>query len=156
MTLIEKIISGGQTGADRAGLLWAIEHQIPHGGWCPLGRLAEDGPLSEVFHLEETPSAGYIQRTEWNVRDSDATVIFSISRTLSGGSLLTKDLAWKWKRPCIQISQKGTQHPARVLNQFLDQHFVRILNIAGPRESTEAGIGDFVSRVLSEAMSGDV
>jgi Circularly permutated YpsA SLOG family len=155
MTLIEKIISGGQTGADRAGLLWAIENQIPHGGWCPRGRMAEDGPLSKVFHLEETPSAGYTQRTEWNVRDSEATVIFSLSRTLTGGSLLTKDLAWKWKRPCLQISRNGTPNPAQTLNHFLDQHFVRLLNIAGPRESTEPGIGDFVFQVLTAAMAGE-
>ncbi|MDF1756526.1 MAG: putative molybdenum carrier protein [Verrucomicrobiales bacterium] len=152
MTLVEKIVSGGQTGADRAALLWAIDNHIPHGGWCPRGRRAEDGELSEVFHLEETPSSGYAQRTEWNIRDSDATVIFSISRSLSGGSLLTQELASKWKRPCIRISRNGTHDPAKVLNEFLDQNFVRILNVAGPRESTEPEVGDFIAQVLSEAL----
>lgn len=151
MTSLEKIISGGQSGADRAALDWAIEHQVPHGGWCPLGRLAEDGTISKRFDLVETPSEGYAQRTEWNVRDSDATVIFSISRTLTGGSRLTEDLAGKWKRPCLHLSRNGSKNPALILNEFLDQYFVRILNIAGPRDSTEPGIGDFVSEVLDGA-----
>ncbi|MDF1813619.1 MAG: putative molybdenum carrier protein [Verrucomicrobiales bacterium] len=154
MTLIEKLVSGGQTGADRSALLWAIENHIPHGGWCPRGRLAEDGELAAVFHLEETPSSGYAQRTEWNVRDSDATVIFSISRSLSGGSLLTQELAAKWNRPWIRISRNGTREPAKELNEFLDQNFVRILNVAGPRESTEPGVADFVTEVLTAAMEG--
>ena len=76
--MIEKIISGGQTGADCAALDFAIEHGIPHGGWCPGGRLAEDGPIDARYQLKETPSANYTQRTEWNVRDSDGTVVFSI------------------------------------------------------------------------------
>ena len=74
------ILSGGQTGADRAALDFAIEYGLPHGGWCPRGRLAEDGPIDERYELTETPSHRYAQRTEWNVRDSDATVVFSIAR----------------------------------------------------------------------------
>jgi predicted Rossmann-fold nucleotide-binding protein len=72
------IISGGQTGADRAALDFAIEHGIPHGGWCPRGRIAEDGPIPLCYSLRETPSRRYAQRTEWNVRDSHATVVFTI------------------------------------------------------------------------------
>jgi hypothetical protein len=68
------IISGGQTGADRAALDWALEHDVPCGGWCPKGRNAEDGPIDPKYPLKETPSASYIQRTEWNVRDSEATI----------------------------------------------------------------------------------
>jgi len=76
---IEKIVSGGQTGADRAALDWAITHGIPHGGWCPKGRRAEDGPMDGRYQLQKTPTANYVQRTEWNARDSDDTVVFSIS-----------------------------------------------------------------------------
>lgn len=72
-----KIVSGGQTGADRAALDWALAHGVPCGGWCPKGRKAEDGPIDLKYPLKETPSSSYIQRTEWNVRDSDATVVFS-------------------------------------------------------------------------------
>ena len=87
------IVSGGQTGADRAGLDFAIENGIPHGGWCPNGRKAIDGPIDEKYQLEETPSSNYPQRTEWNARDSDATVIFTLSGTLTGGSKLTARLS---------------------------------------------------------------
>ncbi len=74
-----KIVSGGQTGADRAALDFAIDHGIPHGGWCPRGRKCEDGTIADCYKLNETPSAEYPQRTEWNVRDSDGTVVFSMS-----------------------------------------------------------------------------
>jgi hypothetical protein len=84
--LILKIISGGQTGADRAALDFAIKHRISHGGWCPKGRRSEDGTIPSQYQLQETPSTNYLQRTEWNVRDSDGTVIFSISEHLTGGS----------------------------------------------------------------------
>src|SRR5215469_17702424 len=84
------IISGGQTGADRAVLDWAIDRGIPHGGWCPRGRRAEDAPLESRYGLKETPSEDYAQRTKWNVRDSDGTVIFSLKPQLIGGSELTR------------------------------------------------------------------
>jgi hypothetical protein len=74
-----KIVSGGQTGADRAALDWALAHNVPCGGWCPKGRKSEDGPIDPKYLLKETPLAAYLQRTEWNVRDSDATVLFSIA-----------------------------------------------------------------------------
>ena len=74
--LPERIVSGGQTGADRAALDWAIERGIPHGGWCPRGRRAEDGRIDRRYALRETPAHDYQQRTRWNVRDSDGTLIF--------------------------------------------------------------------------------
>jgi hypothetical protein len=73
-----EIVSGGQTDADRAALDWALAHGVECGGWCPKGRKAEDGPIHPKYPLKETPSAAYLQRTEWNARDSDATVLFSI------------------------------------------------------------------------------
>ena len=87
------IVSGGQTGADRAALDWALKHNVPCGGWCPKGRKAEDGPIDSKYPLQETPSSSYLQRTEWNVRDSDATVLFSIQPILSGGSKRTMEFA---------------------------------------------------------------
>jgi hypothetical protein len=87
------IVSGGQTGADRAALDWALARGVECGGWCPKGRKAEDGPIDPKYRLKETPSAAYLQRTEWNVRDSDGTVLFSIEPTLTGGSLKTVDFA---------------------------------------------------------------
>src|SRR5262245_59379474 len=84
--IVERIVSGGQTGADRAALDFAIEHGLNHGGWCPKGRRAEDGPIPVRYLLKETQTNRYVQRNEWNVRDSDGTVIFTLKVSLSGGS----------------------------------------------------------------------
>jgi hypothetical protein len=90
---IEKIISGGQTGADRAAFDWAIENGISDGGWCPMGRGAEDGIISERYQLEETPDSNYEQRTMRNVRDADATLIVTLNGDVTGGSLLAREYA---------------------------------------------------------------
>lgn len=155
--MIMKIVSGGQTGADRAGLDWAIENGVECGGWCPMGRLAEDGRINSKYPLIESPSSGYSQRTEWNVRDSDGTVIFSLSSDLSGGSALTKTFANDWNRPCLHIHPeavgpaKRLVEPAKRLVAFMDEFFINTLNIAGPRASTEKCIGRFVAETLDRA-----
>jgi hypothetical protein len=146
-TMIDRIVSGGQTGADRAALDWAIENGCPHGGWCPKGRLAEDGTIPSRYHLAETPGSCYDQRTDWNARDSDGTVIFSIAPNLSGGSKQTVDLAHQHGKPVIHISL-ATEQPAETLRQFIRANHIRVLNVAGPRASTEPGVGDFVKSVL--------
>ncbi len=148
--MIERIVSGGQTGADRAALDWAIENRIPHGGWCPKGRLAEDGPIPSRYNLTETPSSNYPQRTEWNVRDSDGTVVFSIAPTLSGGSNKTVVFAQKHGKPVIHISRQ-TEKPVETLLLFIRSNGIRILNVAGPRGSKEPGIGEYVKRILDAA-----
>ena len=144
-----KIVSGGQTGADRAGLDWALAHQVAHGGWCPKGRRAEDGAIPARYELTETPSAGYLQRTEWNVRDCDTTVIFTLADQLTGGSLKTAGFAAKLRKPHLHVSARvASKHLAR----FLAEHSVRTLNVAGNRESVAPGIYDWVLEVLSEAL----
>ena len=100
---IEKIISGGQNGVDRAALDVAIALSIPHGGLVPAGRGAEDGRIPEHYTLQETPSSETPQRTEWNVRDSDATLIIS-NGALQGGSLLTLEMAMKYDKPCLHMN----------------------------------------------------
>jgi hypothetical protein len=144
------IVSGGQTGADRAALDWALEHNVPCGGWCPKGRKAEDGPIDPKYPLKETPSSSYLQRTEWNVRDSDATVLFSIQPTLSGGSKRTMEFARKHKKPRLHLSA-GDNAAADKLKAFTEEHRVKILNVAGPRASNEPGVAEFVMRTLEEA-----
>ncbi|MEX2579924.1 MAG: putative molybdenum carrier protein [Verrucomicrobiales bacterium] len=150
--MIRQIVSGGQTGADRAALDWALGCGFECGGWCPAGRLAEDGPIDGRYPLRETPSAAYAQRTEWNVRDSDGTLLFSLGSELTGGTALTRQFATAWKRPCLWISKAATDDPAGELEAFADRHFIEILNVAGPRESTEPGIGTFVSETLDAAL----
>jgi hypothetical protein len=90
-------------GCDRAALDWALAQGVECGGWCPKGRKAEDGPIDPEYPLKETPSASYLQRTEWNVRDSDATVLFSIGPKLSGGSKRTLEFARKHKKPHLHL-----------------------------------------------------
>jgi len=146
--MIERIVSGGQTGADRAALDWAIGHHIPHSGWCPKGRKSEDGQLSARYNLKESPSANYLQRTEWNARDSDGTVLFSIAPVLTGGSLKTQVFAAKHKRPCAHI-HAGMPHPDAALLRFIAAHGIKSLNVAGPRASKEPDVYDFTMSALS-------
>jgi hypothetical protein len=152
--MVQKIISGGQTGADRAALDFAIEHGIPHGGWCPKGRMAEDGPIDPRYHLQETPNRSYPQRTEWNVRDGDATVVFSIDPVLTGGSKKTAFLAHKLGKPVLCISRDGgSAAPDAELLAFIERHGVKVLNVAGPRASNEPEIANFVTAVLTAALA---
>jgi hypothetical protein len=147
-----KIVSGGQTGADRAALDWAIERGLPHGGWCPRGRRAEDGPIAPRYALAETPGADYEQRTEWNVRDSDGTVILSLSPALSGGSRRTAELAARYGRPWLHLCRDRDRGDAAArLRRFVEERGIRVLNVAGPRASTEPGVGGFVREVLEGA-----
>jgi Circularly permutated YpsA SLOG family len=141
------IVSGDQTGADRAALDWALKHNLPCGGWCPKGRKAEDGPIDPKYPLKETPSASYLQRTEWNVRDSDATVLFSIEPTLTGGSKRTVEFARKHGKPCAHLCARD-KTAANALRVFVEKHGAKVLNVAGPRASKEPGVGEFVTRTF--------
>ena len=155
MTPALKIISGGQTGADWAALDFAIAHGIPHGGWCPLGRKAEDERIDDRYQLQETPTADYLQRTEWNVRDSDGTVVFSLAAVLSGGSKLTVELAEVLGKPCLHLSrERDGDSAATKLRAFLATHPIRVLNVAGPRASGEPAVGAFVTDTLAAAILG--
>ncbi|MBU0506879.1 MAG: putative molybdenum carrier protein [bacterium] len=146
------IISGGQTGADRAALDFAIEYGFLHAGWCPKSRLAEDGPLEEIYKLNETPSKRYEQRTEWNVKDSDGTVIFNLTKILTGGTLFTKLCAERKNKPYLVLSKETCQEPAQDLLAFIKEHKIQKINIAGPRGSKEPTIYDFVYNVLKMSL----
>ena len=150
------IISGGQTGADRAALDFALAHGLSHGGWCPRGRLAEDGRIPDRYQLRETRSRRYAERTERNVRDSDATVVFTISPSVRGGTALTLDLAGQLQKPCLHLARDSgptlEQHAAR-LQTFFQAHQVGRCNVAGPRESQEPEVAIFVQQVLAAAVT---
>lgn len=134
VNLVNKIISGGQTGVDRAALDVATELGIPIGGWCPKGRRAEDGPISAKYPLKETPHEDDAQRTEWNVRDSDGTLIIS-PVSITGGTALTRDYTRKYGRPCLLIRLKGTKNDATRFKQWVQKNKIATLNVAGPRET---------------------
>jgi hypothetical protein len=148
------IVSGGQTGADRAALDFAIRTGLPHDGWCPLGRLAEDGPLDAAYLLRETPTAQYAERTVWNVRDSDATVLFTLKPVLTGGTKLTGEVAASMGRPLLHLcaADVGTLEAAVALRQFIAHHKTTRLNVAGPRASQEQDVATYVDAVLTAAL----
>ena len=136
-----RILSGGQTGVDRAALDTAIALGIDHGGWCPSGRLAEDGPLPSTYLLRETDTPVYSQRTALNIQDSDGTLILHRGQ-LKGGTLLTSRLAQQARRPLmlVQLGETLDRETASSLDVWINQHAIQVLNVAGPRESQEAGI----------------
>ena len=137
--MLKKIISGGQTGVDRAALDVALQLGLPCGGWCPKGRRAEDGPISLRYPLTETPSENYEQRTEWNVRDSDGTLILSINREISGGTAYTKECARRLNKPFLVIDLLEPLE-ASTVQAWLKTYDIHSLNVAGPREEKSPGI----------------
>ncbi|MEO0453838.1 MAG: bifunctional diaminohydroxyphosphoribosylaminopyrimidine deaminase/5-amino-6-(5-phosphoribosylamino)uracil reductase RibD [Verrucomicrobiota bacterium] len=139
------IWSGGQTGVDQAALDWALEKNILHGGWCPQGRLAEDGTIPLQYHLRECSSGEYAVRTQWNVEDSDATLIISPDPELKGGSLLTLECAQKAMKPSF------IHCPSRAsgfLAEWLQAIRPAVLNVAGPRVSEWQNGPDVTRQVL--------
>jgi hypothetical protein len=148
---VKMIISGGQTGVDRAALEVAIELNIPHGGWCPRGRLAEDGPIAAYFKLKETASRLYYVRTELNVKEANGTLIFFRGK-MSSGTALTQKYTRRLNKPCLSLDlqkETTTDLAARIRPWLIDKK-IQILNIAGPRASSAAGIGGQVREVLLE------
>jgi len=142
----DKVISGGQTGVDRAALDVALALAIPCGGWCPKGRLAEDGAIPKRYPLTETASADYDQRTRLNVRDSEATLILN-SGPLAGGTLRTLELARDTARPCFVVDLDPPPAPDAAA-AWLEQVRPRVLNVAGPRESKRPGVHDAAAKFL--------
>jgi hypothetical protein len=134
--MITQIISGGQTGADRAALEVALKFKIPHGGWLPKGRKAEDGPLAVIYRLKEMPTASYPERTEQNVIDSDGTLIIARGK-LTGGTDYTRQMTLKHKKQLLGIDLNLTGHfdAASLIVSWIKLQRVQVLNVAGPRAS---------------------
>lgn len=145
--MLKRIVSGGQTGADRAALDWAIANGIPHGGWCPEGRLAEDGFLPGRYALNELPGGGYRQRTRANVLDSDGTLIVSMLPDLSGGSRETARFAQRFGKPWLHVFPAADWE--ELLGQWWGTRNIEVLNVAGPRASSQPGIAEFTRIVLN-------
>ena len=147
--MIRKIISGGQTGADQAALDAAIRLGITHGGWIPKGRLTEKGPLPDKYNLTEMPGTSYTSRTEQNVIDADGTLIISHG-PLTEGSDYTRKMAQKNDRPWLHIDLNKTPafKAATLINSWLEENNVGILNIAGPRASKDAKIYQAVLKLI--------
>lgn len=168
---IAKIISGGQTGADRAALDAAIACNVPHGGWCPKGRLAEDGRIPKRYQLQEMDADDYPSRTRANVEAADLTLIFSHG-PLTGGSLLTQQFAEELNKPCVHMDLLAQPDVFQCLEsgssggplffqtlEKIKSEFPMVgnitLNIAGPRASGDPQIYDAVYEQLLRLLERD-
>lgn len=149
--MIRKVVSGGQTGVDRAALDEAAQAGLDRGGWCPRGRRSEDGPIDLAYPLKETPARDYAQRTIWNIRDTDATLILTRG-PLIGGTALTASAAAELHKPLLVVDLGDEDEPAAV-RRWIENHGLEVLNVAGPRESERPGIYDetrtFLSRLFA-------
>lgn len=152
---LRKIVSGGQTGVDRAALDWAIDNGLEHGGWCPVGREAEDGQIPARYRLLDLPGAGYRKRTRQNVNDSDsdATLVVNIG-ALDGGTRQTVVFAEQARKPLLVLALDCQSLPdaAGALRNWLTCHQPQVLNVAGPRESNRPGVWLLTIALLDLAM----
>jgi hypothetical protein len=150
--MIKKIISGGQTGADRAAFDFARKYFKPHGGWIPKGRITEDGPLPRKYQLREMPTASYSARTEQNVIDSDGTVIFSRGKP-TGGTDYTRSMVLKHRKQLLHVDLniRTFYDAAHLLLSWIDLQHIKILNVAGPRASKDPAIYNDVFKILDMA-----
>jgi len=153
--MIKRIISGGQTGADRAALDVAIELGIPHGGWVPRGGRAENGKLNSKYQLWEMSTVSYPKRTEKNILDSDGTLIISCGK-LTGGSALTRKLARKHGRPWVHVDldRVSLSDAAGIVRVWVEQNGIEILNVAGPRASKAPSIYNSTIKILQDVLEG--
>ena len=137
---LTKIVSGGQTGTDRAALDCAIQFGLEHGGWCPAGRIAEDGVIPQHYQLNELAEAGYKQRTRQNIIDSDGTLILNLG-DLDGGTLATSKLAKHLQKPylLVQLDSEVLEDDVASVISWLAQSQIKVLNVAGARESKRQG-----------------
>lgn len=153
-----RIMSGGQSGVDRAALDFAIARGLEYGGWCPKGGWAEDFPdppglLARYPALRETPDRDPKQRTEWNVRDSDATLILTRSDSRSPGTALAIQLAEKYAKPHLIVDIDEPEAADRIRAWLRDHPAIRTLSIGGPRESECPGIYDAARTLLDVLIS---
>lgn len=157
---IARIVSGGQTGADRGGLEAAICCNVPHGGWCPKGRRAEDGIIPVKYKQKEMTYRGYVRRTEANVVDSDATVIFTCGE-LTVGSNKTAEFARKHNKPLllINLAECSREEAASTIVEWLQGKIGDpvppnscVLNVAGSRESLAPGNQESVKKIMIDVL----
>ena len=151
--MIKKIISGGQTGADRAALDVAIKLGIPHGGWIPKGRLAENGMIPAEYKLQEMPTDSYAARTEQNVIDSDGTLIIARGK-LSGGSDYTREMALKHKKQLLYVDLNLHEplDAASLIASWIKLQRIEILNVAGPRTTKDPSIYRDVLTIVEKTL----
>lgn len=149
---LKRIVSGGQSGVDRAALDVAMRLGFGCGGWCPRGRLSEDGSIPMNYPLKETPTPAYAERTEWNARDSDGTLVLTWGPP-ANGTAFTVDMAHKHGRPVLVIDLDRRAANLDEVHTWLLENGIRTLNVAGPRESKCPGIYEDASAFLEALLS---
>lgn len=151
-----KIVSGGQTGVDRGALEAALAGGFPCGGWCPPGRIAEDGPIPPRYPLIELTRGGYRERTLQNVLDSDGTLVIAAGPP-SGGTRLTIRDCIRHDKPykLVDAAEVGVEDAAAVAADFVTEHDVRVLNVAGPRASGWPQGEDYARRTIALLLKGE-
>ncbi|HQN18205.1 MAG TPA: putative molybdenum carrier protein [Syntrophobacteraceae bacterium] len=152
--MLRKIISGGQTGVDRAALDAALERGIPVGGFCPKGRRSEEGTIPDRYPLTETSSSNYAVRTEKNVIESDGTLVLHTGRVF-GGTAYTVKMAERHKKPFLVVQLGKEPQSEAVLDCWLATNTIEILNVAGPRESEIPGIHRMALKFLRDQLVGE-
>ena len=152
--IISRIISGGQTGVDRAALDVALELGIDCGGWCPKGRRAVDGVIPEKYPLTETATSAYNERTALNVRDSDGTLILS-QGPLQGGTAYTVEVAKRLSSPCLLVDLEG-RFDGKDIAEWIEKEKIRVLNVAGPREEKCPGIHALAAATLRDLLTSSL
>ena len=149
--MITKGISGGQSGADRSFLDFLIDHGLPQGGECPKGRRSESGRIPARYQLTENADWRYNKRTEVNVVNSDATIIFKWNPH-SPGSVLTENYCWAFNKPCLTLTTKNIEEAETQIREWLREKDVKVLNVAGNRESSAPGLHAFVYQVWKRCL----
>jgi len=152
--MLRTIISGGQTGVDRAALDVAIRLGIAHGGWVPRGRRTEDGPLPDHYQLQEMPTDAYEARTEKNVLEADGTLLISRGSP-TGGTDFTRKMALKHGKQLLHIDLTAGQRPAdagSLIASWVDMNRIETLNVAGPRASGDPAIYMDAVHILTHAL----
>lgn len=144
------IISGSQTGVERAALDWAIKNELPHGGWCPAGLLSAAEPVDPCYKLKETETDKLLESVENNVRDADGTIVFTIAPKAAGPAQKAVSFSKKQKKPVVHL-HRGILGVSEKIVAFLDKYYIRRLHISGSQEDVEAGIGEWMTSELEKA-----
>jgi hypothetical protein len=150
--ILLKVISGGQSGVDRAALDAAMDCGLRCGGWCPKGRLAEDGPIPARYPLREAPTSNYPERTALNVRDSDGTLVLAWGPPAEGTGL-TLHLAESMEKPCLVLDLRDGPSPESAW-AWVKAHGIQVLNVAGPRASASPELYDTALGWLRRFLEG--
>jgi hypothetical protein len=146
------LITSSQVGVDRAVLDWAITNSLPHGGWCPQGTLTGTDPLDPKYRLKETAGPAILESVESNVRDSEATLVFTLGPKATGPAMKASTYAKKQKKPVLHVHRAVLGASERVI-EFLDKYYVRRLHVTGSTEADEPGVGNWATMTLDRVKS---